>query len=409
MSESNRLGISISATDAGAAASLRTVDAQIKGFQETLAQVTAKAREWGTETSAQSQKVAAALTAEIAKLQQQRQSYVALTTSVKETTAALKEEGDASAVIHRNLSQAISAAYGADRAINSAAESAKVLTTSLSAMAATEPAFAEFNATLAEQLRLQQALIEANYINRDLVLSQAKAQAEAGYMNRNVDLASGHTRSVAGYENRDRDMAAAAARAEANYQNQNLQLIQQKERAEAEYINAGMTAQEAKGRAEAEYHQKNLQLIEAQQRAEAEYINRNEALAYAHMRREADILNQAMGPTSRPFHREDSSRGVSNTTKEMRHLVAAFDEISRGQRGALFGTIGAAARDAGIKRSRSWGVDGRTRCCYGQCGHSPWSGEDGRMGNKDTRSCICRRHECRSLFFAPRGLFSYGN
>lgn len=43
--------------------------------------------------------------------------------------------------------------------------------------------------------------------------------------------------------------------------------------------------------------------------------------------------------------RSGSTAGLSN---EARHAVAAFDELARGQRGALFSTMGAAARDAGL-------------------------------------------------------------
>lgn len=46
------------------------------------------------------------------------------------------------------------------------------------------------------------------------------------------------------------------------------------------------------------------------------------------------------------FNRIAESSGTAN--REIRHLVASFDELSRGQRGAFFSTMGAALRDAGI-------------------------------------------------------------
>lgn len=42
------------------------------------------------------------------------------------------------------------------------------------------------------------------------------------------------------------------------------------------------------------------------------------------------------------------TRGANSAQREIRHVVAAFDEISRGQRGAFFSTLGSALRDAGV-------------------------------------------------------------
>lgn len=60
---------------------------------------------------------------------------------------------------------------------------------------------------------------------------------------------------------------------------------------------------------------------------------------------------QAADRAHQSMMRVTSNSGSSaNSTfaKETKHFVAAFDELARGQKGAFFGTMGAAARDAGF-------------------------------------------------------------
>ncbi len=61
-----------------------------------------------------------------------------------------------------------------------------------------------------------------------------------------------------------------------------------------------------------------------------------------------ETVQKRVGPAEQRISGASGRYGTSAAFKETRHLVAAFDELSRGQKGALFGTIGAAARDAGI-------------------------------------------------------------
>ena len=216
------------------------------------------------------------------------------------------------------------------------------------------------NAQLDAQYKNQYA--SASYENRDRDAQYKTQYAAASYENRDKDLAAAQTRREAEYENKDFDLRQAkarqasneeirakqaemlAARQAAEYENNAIDARMAKLRQEAEYENTIRDSAMAQARRQAEYENQQRDAALTNARASADYENRDRDLAYDHMRRMADYENAQWDAA----HGRRGGSGRSTATSETRHLVALFDEASRGQKGAMFGTIGAAARDAGL-------------------------------------------------------------
>lgn len=129
MSDTTRLGVSITASDT-ATATIAQLAATAKALEQTLKSLGGSAADAGG-------KITASLTAEIAVINREIAARGGQAASIRQVTVALQEQATAAAVVHRTLQQGIDASLGigSDRAIKSAAESARVLTTSLSAAA----------------------------------------------------------------------------------------------------------------------------------------------------------------------------------------------------------------------------------------------------------------------------------
>ena len=148
MSDTTRLGITITAQDTNATASIKQLQSAARGLQETLNAVTGSAADSSGKLTNALQSEINAINNEIAARQRQ-------ITSIKAVTAAIKEQGEAAAVTYRTLQENIDASFGsnADRAIKSASESARILATSLSAAA-------EADARLRDQAMLTTEALE---------------------------------------------------------------------------------------------------------------------------------------------------------------------------------------------------------------------------------------------------------
>ena len=275
MSDTTRLGVSITATDS-ASAQIRGLQQSIQALEKEISRTAATGVDSGG-------KYIATLQGEIAAINQQIAALRGQAAAIRDVTGALREQATATAAIAFHSSKANAQAdinrtigSGADRKLLSAAESAKTLAMSLSAAA-------EADGRLRESIEATTIAIREQAAAQ---LTLKEARAEASYINRDMDLAA------------------------------------------------------------------------AKHRTEAEYLNRENDLKYAQMRREAEYYNQEFDLKARYASKTSGVKGAGGSFvsdegsrvafRETRHLVAAFDELSRGQKGALFGTIGAAARDAGI-------------------------------------------------------------
>ena len=116
-------------------------------------------------------------------------------------------------------------------------------------------------------------------------------------------------------------------------------------------------------------------------------------------------LNAAFGATEAGLHAV--SRGSAVATTEIRHVVAAFDELSRNQRGAFISTLGASMRDAGSVRPPSatgmvalTAVVGGAAVLRGSEAMGKWA--------QDTLRCRRRGDVYRVLFTAPGRIDAHG-
>ena len=216
MTNVNELGITISARDTNTTATIQHLRTELKGLQDLLGIV-------GGSAADASGKITAGLQTEINAINKEIAARSGQVQSIRTVTGAIKEQNEVSSVTFRTLQENINASLGLDRAMGSAAASARVLTTSLSAAAEADARLRDMSVATTEALARQNAT------------SVAVASRGAGGSSRG--------RSAAG--------AVGAA--------------------------------------------------------------------------DAAIM-----------------------TYELRHVVAMFDELSRGQHGAFFSTLGAAARDSGM-------------------------------------------------------------
>lgn len=263
MSETNRLGIQITATST-AQATVRQLEQTIAALEGTLRNVGGTASDVGGKLTAALQKEINDIKAEIAARVQQAAAITTVTAAIKAQT----DEWERNAV----------AAQVARQAAMDAAQ-----------------AGAQFKQ------------------NTSVNVNEHRGEAEAY----------AHGRRLAEYENAGRNAGMRQQRSEAEYINRDLDLAYEKGRKEAEYENAGrITAMR-------------------QTRSAADYENRDRDMVYDRMRREADLENTN-------FNRQQRQQQGGGGRREIGHVVAGFDELARGQRGAMFSTIGAAARDAGL-------------------------------------------------------------
>lgn len=135
MSDTNRLGIRITATDTAGPA-LKRLNDELRQIQQHLLDVGGSAADAGGRITAALTKQLDVTKAQIAALGGQAQA-------IKTVTAALVEQGYAAAVVHRTLQEGINVSFGSgyDRQIKSAADSARTLATSLSAAAEADARF----------------------------------------------------------------------------------------------------------------------------------------------------------------------------------------------------------------------------------------------------------------------------
>lgn len=369
MSESTRLGISITANDA-ASGSIRALQTTIQSLEQQIGRITRAATEAGGAMSATAQSSIANIRTEIASIQQEISARNGQIASIKATTAAIKEETVAAEVLHRTLQQNIDHSFGvgSDRSIKSAVESANTLKFSLSAAA-------EADARLRDSILLTTAALR----DRQAVMAATKTYREdrqmAEYINRDMDLARRHTRSQAVYENRDRDLAYDKTRREAEYENAQRTAMERARAASAPGIIAAASPERAAAGAAARViagggteaaasaagaaaaaTQLERQAVAARAVAAAEEaaaragasqgeITAAGARAATIALREQEMAAHGAGRASR------GARGGptgTNAGMELRHAVALFDEAARNQRGAMVSTLGAAARDAGM-------------------------------------------------------------
>ena len=124
--------------------------ASIKQLQDTLAQLQGVLQQVGNTAATTGEKMSeaaarttATLQAEITAVNQEIAARGGQAAAIKKVTVALEEQATAAAVVHRTLQQGIDVSFGvgSDRAIKSAAASAAVLTTSLSAAAEADARF----------------------------------------------------------------------------------------------------------------------------------------------------------------------------------------------------------------------------------------------------------------------------
>lgn len=68
--------------------------------------------------------------------------------------------------------------------------------------------------------------------------------------------------------------------------------------------------------------------------------------------RQAAMASGTITAETSAFAMGGAERAAAGFNRELRHVVAFFDEAARGQRGAMFSTLGAAMRDAGVSAGK---------------------------------------------------------
>jgi len=285
LSETNRLGINITATDQ-ASATMRQLAAQARALENEIQRAKAAGLDQSGAYAAALGKPLAQIREQIAAIQQQQEAIKKATAAINEQTAALAKT--------ESVLERINRLTGADptRVFTNATESAKTLAQALSAAAEADDRLRQGVVYTAKALR--EASVEAAYINRNMEMAAAHVRAQANYENRDRDLATAKTRGEATYENRDFDLARRQTRGEAEYQNRDVDLAANKARAEAEYENATKDAIANKARAEAEYTNKTIDAVAAKARAEAEYENKIKDAIADKARAEAEYSNKTI-------------------------------------------------------------------------------------------------------------------
>ena len=256
--------------------------------------------------SAAAQRSVTALQGEISAIQSEISARTQQTAAIRSVTAAIKEQGEAAAVVHRTLQQGIDTSFGVggDRAIKSASASAAVLATSLSAAAEADARLR--NEALATAAALERQGNAVRTLSGEQFFSTFQRRQGIGQQPLSAE------RSAAAFSSQLGPAGTGITSADTrrtidDLHGVNRELLSAKDSA-AVFASAGLTVTETE-----------LGMTAASVAAAA----------------------AAERATSR------IASGAASSTREVRHLVAAFDELSRGQRGALFGTMGAAMRDSG--------------------------------------------------------------
>lgn len=211
----------------------------------------------------------------------------------------------------------------------------------------------------------------AKEAGRKAAQEYADAYVAARDANLSRNAAQSNTRSAADYENRDRDAIAAKARRDAEFENA------QRDAAAQRYARSGagiaaaygpQSAASAAARAAAggaDAAAANMAGAEAAAQAKlrqaaavraVEAAERAARLAGADEAAVSAAGSAAATAALRVRITEEENLGrvqVHNTRRSglsgaARHIVPLFDEAARGQRGQMVGTLGAAARDAGL-------------------------------------------------------------
>lgn len=315
MSDSTRLNIQINA-DNTAGPTIRELQKSVKDLEAALTAM-------GLTADTVNKGIADGLRSEIEAINAEIAARSKQASAIRTVTVALKEQGDAAAVVFRTLQENIDASFGAttDRKIKSASDSAKVLATSLSAAAEADARLRNEQIAVAEATTRTTAALERQgsavrvlsgeqffgVVNRQMGIGRPvlSAEASAEAFRANLGPAGGAITSIE---------AANFGRLTADLAGVKQSYLSAADSARV-FADAGLTATE-----------RSLGMTEASVAAAA----RTEAMA------------------ARAARLAGSPADTMMTRNMLRHGVSAFDEIARGQRGALFGTIGAAARDAGL-------------------------------------------------------------
>jgi hypothetical protein len=293
MSDNTRLGISITATNT-ANASIAQLMATVKGLQGTL-------RDLGGTAADAGGKITTALTNEIAAINKEIAARGGQVTAIKQVTTALHEQAEAAAVVHRTLQQGIDASFGVgtDRAIKSAAESARVLTTSLNAAA-------EADARLRDQAIATTLALE----RQGSAVKVLSGEQFFGAFQRKLGI---------GGQALSAEASAAAFQKELGAVGGGLTLTPA--------VGFGKTVAELAG-----VKQSYLSAAESAKVFQAAGVTAAESVAAASVGARVAV----------------DSGGTALLQRESRHIVGLFDSLARGQRGQAISSIGAAARDAGL-------------------------------------------------------------
>jgi hypothetical protein len=320
MSETNRLGISITATST-ATATIGQLNKTIAELQSLLGNVGGSARD-------ASGKITAGIQANISAIQAEIAARGAQAASIKTVTAAIVAQGEAAAVVYRTLQQNIDLSFGvgSDRAIKSAADSARTLATSLSAAAEADSRFSEAETTAATRANLAaEAIYRQAEATQNLSNVNALARAErAGVAGSGV---------VVTQNTGLKRVAEEAAGVKAAY-------LSAAESA-AVFSAAGMTSTEVLANSFKPAVEGAQQTIDRMTGVSREV---NASSAYW---KELELAGIAAG-RSVDVGMGAASRSTAIFSREARHAVGVIDSLARGQRGGAMSSIGAAMRDAGM-------------------------------------------------------------
>jgi hypothetical protein len=311
MSESNNLGIQITATSA-ATATIKQLENTVRALEGTLKALGGTAQDVGGKITNSLQNEINAINKEIAARSQQVES-------IKKVTAAIKEQGEEAKLTFSTLQENINRNLGlnVEREIYSAVDSSKILAKSLSAAAEADARF------------------------RDSELQTAKATEVA---TRAMQQQASVVRSMSGAQHFSYYTAKQGVGQTAISAQQSVSAFEQN----------GLTAKERQINslkpASGETTQQTIERLTGVNRAvseSAKYWRELELAEIATGKAGVDSLGKPI-PKVKPESGR-SGGAVSNfLQKEMRHIVGLFDSLARGSRGSAMSAIGAAARDAGL-------------------------------------------------------------
>jgi hypothetical protein len=202
----NDLNINIRANNL-AGASFQQLNQTLRDLEGTLGAIAAGAQRTGKAITDSAQASIDTLNREIETVKAEIVAREQQAASINQVTAAIKEQGDALAVVHRTLQQNIDASFavGADRQIKSATESARVLATSLSAAAEADARFrAGELQTAAAAEKAATALIRQGEAVRTL-----RGDAFFGAYDRRLGIGTGRTSAAASAATFEKELGPA--------------------------------------------------------------------------------------------------------------------------------------------------------------------------------------------------------